>query len=105
MPGTAKSIFQQLGAEPVPRIPDTWEPDALKPGHVIGTPKLLFTVIPATWLEEWREVYCGEDLRRQKALEAEKATAKKAAKEREKERKRLKKEAATNGVAIRAKLD
>ncbi|KAL1984601.1 hypothetical protein VTN96DRAFT_8903 [Rasamsonia emersonii] len=104
MPGTAESIFQQLGVEPVPRIPDTWEVDALKPGHVIGEPKLLFTRIPTEKIEEWREAYGGEELRRLKALEAEKAAAKKAAKEKEKEKKRLKKEAAAAAAALEEKL-
>jgi methionyl-tRNA synthetase len=101
MPDTAESIFNQLGVEPVAHIPDTWESDALKPGHAIGEPKLLFTAIPTAKIEEWRLLYGGEELQRQKRLEAEKAAAKKAAKEREKEKKRLKKEAA----AVQAKLE
>lgn len=32
MPDSAKSIFQQLDVEPVARIPDTWEPEIVKPG-------------------------------------------------------------------------
>jgi methionyl-tRNA synthetase len=95
MPNTAESIFQQLGVQPVIHIPDMWEVDTLKPGHVIGAPKLLFTAIPIAKLEEWREAYGGEELQKQKALEAEKAAAKKAAKKKDKEVKRLGKEAAT----------
>lgn len=101
MPEKAQSILKQLGFKapseedqeiPV-HIPDTWEADALKPGHAIGTPELLFTTIPAAKVEEWRDAYGGEELRKQKALEAEKAAAKKLAREKEKEKKKLKKAA------------
>lgn len=96
MPGTAESIFKQLGLQPVAHIPDTWEWDGLKQGHAIGEPKPLFTTISTTKLNEWREAYGGEELQKEKAREAEKAAAKKAAKAKEKERKRLKKAAAAN---------
>lgn len=102
MPGTAESIFTQLGLEPSPFIPDTWTADDLKPGHKLGAPKLLFTQIPASKVEEWREAYGGEEVRKQKALAAEKAAEKKAQKEREKEKKRLKKEAAAAAAAAAA---
>ncbi|KAL1848586.1 hypothetical protein Plec18167_002210 [Paecilomyces lecythidis] len=108
MPGTSESIFQQIGVAPEPLIPDTWEVDLLKPGHVIGQPKLLFSQIPASKIEEWRLAYGGEELKKLKALEAEKAAAKKAAKEREKEKKRLKKQAAAAASAaaeLEAKLN
>ncbi|PGH23152.1 methionine-tRNA ligase [Polytolypa hystricis UAMH7299] len=101
MPGTAESITRQLGVPPTAAvIPDTWDAAALKPGHALGEPKLLFTQIPTAKLEEWRLAYGGEELRRQKAVEAEKAAAKKAAKEKEKEKKRLKKEAAKAAAAL-----
>ncbi|RFU27260.1 hypothetical protein B7463_g9079, partial [Scytalidium lignicola] len=101
MPGTAQSIFKQLGLQSsrddqhamVFHIPDTWASDALKPGHTIGEPQLLFSTIPLAKLEEWREAFGGEELRKLKALEAEKAAAKKAAKQKEAEKKRLKKAA------------
>lgn len=99
MPDSAESIFQQLGVEPVARIPDTWEPEIVKPGHTLGTPKLLFTPIPAAKLPEWRDLYGGQELQKLKALEAEKAAAKKAAKEREKAKKKAKKEAAAAPAA------
>ncbi|KAH8692282.1 methionyl-tRNA synthetase [Talaromyces proteolyticus] len=99
MPSTSESIFEQLGVEPTPHITDKWVTDALKPGHKIGQSKLLFSVIPATKIEEWREAFGGEEARKQKALEAEKAAAKKAAKEKEKEKKKLKKEAAAKAAA------
>ena len=101
MPSTADSIFQQLGIDPEPHIPDTWESGfALKPGHPLGEPKLLFTAIPASKIEEWREAYGGEELQRQKRLDAEKTAAKKAQKEKDKEKKRLKKEAAATAAKL-----
>ncbi|KAL2127375.1 hypothetical protein VTI74DRAFT_10834 [Chaetomium olivicolor] len=100
MPEKAQSILRQLGVkgqsegEDVPaQIPDTWEADALKPGHAIGTPELLFANIPTAKIEEWRDAFGGEELRKQKALEAEKAAAKKLAREKEKEKKKAKKAA------------
>uniref|UniRef100_A0A093VJR9 methionine--tRNA ligase n=1 Tax=Talaromyces marneffei PM1 TaxID=1077442 RepID=A0A093VJR9_TALMA len=101
MPATSKSIFEQLGAQPEARIPDKWVSDVLKPGHKLGESKLLFSLIPPTKIEEWREAFGGEEVRRQKALEAEKAAAKKLAKEKEKEKKRLKKEAAAKEAAAK----
>jgi len=54
------------------------EADALKLGHAIGAPKLLFTAIPTAKLEEWCQTYGGEKLKIQRALEAEKVAVKKA---------------------------
>jgi len=106
MPAKAQSILRQVGLKPaegedlVPvYIPDTWEANTLKAGHTIGTPELLFSTIPAAKIEEWRDAFGGEELRKQKALEAEKAAAKKAAREKEKEKKRLKKEKAAQEKA------
>ena len=101
MPDTAKAIFQQLGVEPVPRVPDTWDMQALRPGHKVGEPKLLFATIPATKVEEWREAFGGEEVRRQKELAAKKAAAKKAAKDKEKEKKKAKKAATAPSMTER----
>jgi methionyl-tRNA synthetase len=101
MPEKAQAILRQLGVKgpseedttvPV-QIPDAWEVDALKPGHAIGTPGLLFAQIPAAKIDEWRDAFGGEELRKQKEAEAAKAAAKKAAKEKEKEKKKAKKAA------------
>ena len=105
MPEKSQSILRQLGVKapngdgevPV-RIPDVWEVDALKPGHAIGTPELLFANIPATKIDEWRDAFGGEELRKQKEIEAEKAAAKKAAREKEKEKRKLKKAAAAEAA-------
>lgn len=100
MPEKSQSILRQLGIKPAAGqdqitavIPDTWTADALKPGHAIGEPELLFSNIPAAKIEEWRDAFGGEELRRQKEAEAEKAAAKKAAREKEKEKKKAKKAA------------
>lgn len=93
MPKTAESIFEQLGVEAVPKIPDTWAANTLPEGHAIGEPRLLFSTIPAAKLEEWREAYGGSAAQEQKILEAEKATAKKVAKKKRKEEKKQRKEA------------
>jgi len=85
MPGTAKSIFRQLGLQNVTIcIPDTWTGDNLKSGHVIGAPELLFSAISLARAEEWRDAFGGEQFRNQKALKTEKAAAKKAAKKKRK---------------------
>lgn len=109
MPGTAESILAQLGFSPdadgkypAAHIPDLWTADLVPAGQKLGEPKLLFSAIPAAKLDEWRETFGGEELRLQKAAEAEKAAAKKAAKEREKEKKRLKKLAAAQAAGAGA---
>jgi len=106
MPEKSQSILRQLGVKapgegqeiPV-HIPDVWEADALKPGHAVGTPELLFANIPASKIDEWRDAFGGEELRKQKEIEAEKAAAKKAAREKEKEKRKLKKAAAAAAAA------
>lgn len=98
MPEKSQSILRQLGvkgpsegqAVPV-QIPDVWEANALRPGHAVGTPELLFTNIPAAKINEWRDAYGGEELRKQKEAEAEKAAAKKLARLKDKEKKKAKK--------------
>jgi len=92
MPEVSSTMFRQLGVDHVASIPDVWEVGIIQPGHVIGEPKLLFSAIPTSKVEEWREAFGGEEARRQKAEEQRKAAEKKAAKEREKERKRQRKE-------------
>ncbi|PVV03752.1 hypothetical protein BB560_001759 [Smittium megazygosporum] len=57
MPSTSSSICQQLNAPPR-TIPDTFEFD-IKPGHVIGYPKHLFSPIDEKMADFWREKYGG----------------------------------------------
>ncbi|KAI0406358.1 methionyl-tRNA synthetase [Xylaria palmicola] len=101
MPNTASSILTQLG---VPKekqtfsIPDVWTATTLKPGEKLGAPALLFSQIPASRATEWQEMFGGDELKKQKAAEAEKAAAKKAAKQRKKEEKNAKKAATASGA-------
>ncbi|KAI5464653.1 tRNA synthetases class I (M)-domain-containing protein [Mariannaea sp. PMI_226] len=87
MPSTSEAMLSQIGSPGLISVSDTWTADLVKPGQKIGEPKLLFTQIPASQIEEWREAFGGEEIRKQKALEAEKAAAKKAAKEKKKQKK------------------
>jgi methionyl-tRNA synthetase len=91
MPTTSEAILKQLGLEAKPTISETWTFDSVPAGHKLGTPAPLFSVIPAAKVEEWKEAYGGEELKRQKALQAEKAAAKKAQKQKQKERKQQQK--------------
>ncbi|ROT34598.1 methionyl-tRNA synthetase [Sodiomyces alkalinus F11] len=94
MPGVSAAILRQLGLDAsssATRIPDTWDFSFPAAGHVIGTPSPLFTPIPTAKIEEWQLAYGGEELKRQKALQAEKAAAKKAKKQKDKEKKQQQK--------------
>lgn len=94
MPKTAESIFEQLGVESSPKIPDIWASNTLAEGHKLGESRPLFSMIPAAKLEEWREAYGGTAIQEQKRLDAEKAAARKAAKlakKAKKEKERLEK--------------
>ncbi|KAI0143162.1 methionyl-tRNA synthetase-like protein [Xylariaceae sp. FL1272] len=97
MPGMAKSILTQLGLpkeNQVFSIPDVWTGTTLEAGQKLGEPELLFSQIPPARLDEWRDAYGGDELKRQKQLAAEQAAAKKAEKERKKAEKAAKKAAA-----------
>lgn len=88
MPTTAESIFKQLGVEAKVTIPSTWTADTIKAGQPIGKAESLFSIIPTAKADEWRDMYGGEELRKQKQIEAEKAAAKKAARQRKKQQKK-----------------
>ncbi|KAL1967522.1 hypothetical protein VTN77DRAFT_3037 [Rasamsonia byssochlamydoides] len=97
LPATSKSILEQLDA-PFANIPsledikDGWKPVAIKPGHKIGKAKYLFSRIDPKKADEWREMYGGSQLERQKKEEeAAKAAAKKAANKASKAKKKEKK--------------
>ena len=80
LPGTSKSILQQLNA-PFLFIPDRWTADDIKPGHEIGKAEYLFKPIDPTKEDEWREMFGGTQAERLKREEeAAKAAAKKAEK-------------------------
>ncbi|KAL9098361.1 MAG: hypothetical protein Q9163_005968 [Psora crenata] len=80
LPASSSSILEQLGGPPLMLIPDRWSADNLKPGHVIGKAKHLFSVIDSKKEDEWREMYGGTQAERaKKAEDAAKAALKKAA--------------------------
>lgn len=91
LPATSTSILEQLQA---PRlvIPDRWTADDIKPGHVIGKAKHLFTQIDPKKEDEWRSMYGGTQAERlKKEEETAKAAAKKAAAKAKKTEKKTKK--------------
>ncbi|PVU89938.1 hypothetical protein BB561_005107 [Smittium simulii] len=57
MPSSSSSICEQLNA-PNRLIPDTFTLDLL-PGHIIGSPKHLFTMIDESMADVWRRTYGG----------------------------------------------
>jgi methionyl-tRNA synthetase len=83
MPETAKSIREQLHADPPP-ILDHWSADSIKPGHEVGTSTYLFSTIKPGKGQEWREMFGSEEAGKVKEEEATrkatKKTARKAAK-------------------------
>ena len=79
LPATSKSILEQLNA-PFLVIPDKWAANDIKPGHKIGKAKYLFTQIPPSKEQEWRDQFGGTQAERlKKEEEAAKKAAKKAA--------------------------
>ncbi|OMP83678.1 Methionine--tRNA ligase, cytoplasmic [Diplodia seriata] len=95
-------IFQQLGVDPVPYIPEHWSTGTIKPGHKIGKAGYLFNQIKPEKEQEWREAYGGEEAQKAKKLEAEKRAAKKAQKEKDKAKKAAKKAAAAAAGGVEA---
>lgn len=84
MPSTAKSITEQLNT-PLAFIPDTFDPQVIKPGHEIGKAAYLFSRIDEKKVTEWKEKYGGT----QASRAAEDAAKKK--KQEDKERKKARK--------------
>ena len=93
LPATSRSILEQLDA-PFLFIPDFWMANDLKPGHLIGKAKYLFTLIDPKKEDEWRDMYGGTQAERVKKEEesAKKAAAKAAVKAKKAERKAKKPE-------------
>ncbi|KAI9671264.1 MAG: methionine--tRNA ligase mes1 [Trizodia sp. TS-e1964] len=92
MPETSDSINAQLRA-PAQTIPDTWDTEALKPGHRIGQAAHLFTRIDDKKEAEWRELFGGtQEDRLKKEQEAAKKEAAKAKKKEKKAKKASEKE-------------
>jgi methionyl-tRNA synthetase len=80
MPATAISISEQLNA-PLRSIPNTWAPEDLLPGHVIGKAAYLFSTIDEKKEEEWRNRYGGKQEVVATDDKKEKKKGKKAAKQ------------------------
>ena len=79
LPATSKSILEQLQA-PFLYIPEQWTANDIKPGHVIGKAKYLYSQIDPKKEEEWRAMFGGTQAERlKKEQESAKAAAKKAA--------------------------
>lgn len=78
LPASSKSILEQLDA-PLLIIPDQWTADYIKPGHVIGKAKYLFSQIDPKKEDEWRNMFGGTQAERlKKEQETAEAAAKKA---------------------------
>jgi len=91
MPATSQSIVRQLNSD-LKSIPETWDPEVLKPGHKLGKAEYLFTRIDDKKVAEWKDQFGGtqatraaeeaakEALKKKKQEEKDKKKAKKAAK-------------------------
>ena len=84
LPATAASILAQLQL-PLLIIPDDWVAESVRPGHQIGPATHLFGQIKPEKEGEWREMFGGEEARRQREEKARKAAERKAAKNKKKE--------------------
>jgi methionyl-tRNA synthetase len=76
LPATAKNILQQLNLDAI-QIPDQYTFSSIPPGHKLGQAALLFTQIPTSKEQEWRDAYGGEAARKAKEEAAAIAAAKK----------------------------
>jgi methionyl-tRNA synthetase len=79
MPSTSENIVKQLNA-PLRKIPDTWDPQDILPGHTIGKAAYLFSRIDEKKEDEWREKYGGKQADDLKKADAAAKKAKKDAK-------------------------
>ncbi|KAF8545415.1 tRNA synthetases class I (M)-domain-containing protein [Trichophaea hybrida] len=78
MPATTLSICEQLNA-PLRSIPNTWAPEDLLPGHVIGKAAYLFSRIDEKQEEAWKNRYGGKQEVAADDKKKEKKKGKKAA--------------------------
>ncbi|ETS82233.1 methionine--tRNA ligase [Pestalotiopsis fici W106-1] len=96
IPSTSESLVKQLNTK-LAFIPDTFEAEALKPGHKIGKAAYLFSRIDEKKIVEWKEKYGGTQASR--AAEEEAKKKKQEDKERKKARKAEKKAAEAAAAA------
>jgi methionyl-tRNA synthetase len=97
LPATTRSILSQLQSDLL-TIPDDWKADSIQAGHTIGKAQHLFKNIKPEKEQEWRELYGGQELQKQKEADA----AKKAARKAEKDRKKAKKAAEKGKESVEA---
>lgn len=83
LPATTRAILSQLQTELL-IIPDEWQANSITGGHKIGKAAHLFKTIKPEKEKEWRELFGGQELQKQKAEKEAKAAARKADKERKK---------------------
>ncbi|KAI6865004.1 putative methionine--tRNA ligase [Hortaea werneckii] len=93
LPATTRAILDQLQAELL-IIPDEWSASSIQPGHKIGKAAHLFKTIKPEKEKEWRELFGGDELKKQKEADAAKKAARKADKDRKKAKKAAEKGAA-----------
>ncbi|KAF2718240.1 methionyl-tRNA synthetase [Polychaeton citri CBS 116435] len=97
IPGTTKSILEQLKV-PLQIIPETtWGANSIPAGHTIGKAQHLFSVIKPDRAEEWKIQFGGQELKKMLADKEAKRLANKAAKEAKKAAKKA--AAALNNTA------
>ncbi|KAK3112349.1 hypothetical protein LTR53_011480 [Teratosphaeriaceae sp. CCFEE 6253] len=104
IPATARNILEQLQASLL-IIPDEWEARSILAEHKIGKAQHLFQNIKPTKEAEWRELFGGEELTKQKKADAEKKAAKKNEKDRKKVSKEKKRKEGKEGVEGELKAD
>ena len=90
MPATSASIVRQLNSD-LKFIPETFDPEVLKPGHKLNKAEYLFTRIDDKKIAEWKDRYGGTQASRKAEEDAKEALKKK--KQEEKDRKKAKKAA------------
>ena len=95
VPAAAESIVRQLNSK-LEFIPETWDPEVLKPGHKINKAEYLFTRIDDKKVAEWKEQFGGTQESRAAEVEA------KRKKQEEKDRKKAKKAAGKKAPAPEA---
>lgn len=86
LPATTRAILAQLQTELL-IIPNEWQANSIHGGHRIGKAAHLFKTIKPEKEKEWRELFGGQELQKQKAEKEAKAAARKAEKERKKAKK------------------
>ena len=97
MPATSRSILTQLDTSLL-IIPDEYAFESIPSEHKIGKAQHLFKNIKPEKEQEWRELFGGQALQKQKDAEAVKKAAKKA----EKDRKKAKRAAERNPTGVEA---